>query len=133
MRRLIPISKGITVRNGDYAENELADRMDRPSLSATSSRTGTDTVSGGKTVAFACSVAHSVHIAEEFVKAGVRAEHLDGTTPQGSARCNLARLASGETELVSNCMVLTEGWDMPEVGCCILARRQPERWVCSGK
>jgi DNA repair protein RadD len=23
---------------------------------------------------------------------------------------------------VTNCMVLTEGWDMPEVGCCILAR-----------
>src|SRR5262249_46380039 len=24
--------------------------------------------------------------------------------------------------VVSNCMVLTEGWDMPQVGCCILAR-----------
>jgi hypothetical protein len=33
-----------------------------------------------------------------------------------------ARLASGETELVSNCLVLTEGWDMPDVGCCVLAR-----------
>jgi hypothetical protein len=31
-------------------------------------------------------------------------------------------LASGEIELITNCMVLTEGWDMPEVGCCILAR-----------
>jgi DNA repair protein RadD len=31
-------------------------------------------------------------------------------------------LANGETELVANCMVLTEGWDMPAVGCCILAR-----------
>jgi DNA repair protein RadD len=34
----------------------------------------------------------------------------------------LARLKSGETEVVTNCNVLTEGWDMPEVGCCILAR-----------
>jgi hypothetical protein len=32
------------------------------------------------------------------------------------------RLASGETELITNCMVLTEGWDLPEVSCCILAR-----------
>ena len=24
--------------------------------------------------------------------------------------------------MISNCMVLTEGWDMPDVGCCILAR-----------
>jgi DNA repair protein RadD len=34
----------------------------------------------------------------------------------------LARLASGETELISNCQVLGEGWDLPEVACCILAR-----------
>ncbi len=34
----------------------------------------------------------------------------------------LRRLASGETRVVANCAVLTEGWDMPAVGCCILAR-----------
>jgi DNA repair protein RadD len=75
-----------------------------------------------KTVAFACSVGHSVHICAEFIRAGVRAEHLDGGTPKDQRDAILARLASGETELVSNCMVLTEGWDMPAVGCCILAR-----------
>ena len=62
------------------------------------------------------------HIAEEFVKAGVRAEHLDGATPTKERDAILARLASGETEVVSNCMVLTEGWDMPAIGCLILAR-----------
>jgi DNA repair protein RadD len=34
----------------------------------------------------------------------------------------LARLASGDLELVSNCAVLLEGWDSPSVSCCILAR-----------
>ena len=52
----------------------------------------------------------------------MRAEHLDGNTPIAEREAILARLKSGETELVSNCMVLTEGWDMPAVGCCILAR-----------
>jgi superfamily II DNA or RNA helicase len=56
------------------------------------------------------------------MRAGVRAEHLDGETPKDERDAILARLASGETELVTNCMVLTEGWDMPEVGCAILAR-----------
>jgi superfamily II DNA or RNA helicase len=28
----------------------------------------------------------------------------------------------GKIELITNCMVLTEGWDMPEIGCCVLAR-----------
>ena len=75
-----------------------------------------------KTVAFAVNVAHSVHIRDEFIKSGVRAEHIDGSTPKPERDASLARLASGEIELVTNCMVLTEGWDMPEVGCCILAR-----------
>jgi hypothetical protein len=75
-----------------------------------------------KTVAFTVNVAHSVHLRDEFVKSGVRAEHIDGTTPKPERDATLARLAWGEIELVTNCMVLTEGWDMPEVGACILAR-----------
>ena len=66
--------------------------------------------------------AQSIHLRDEFIKSGVRAEHIDGTTPKPERDASLARLASGEIELVTNCMVLTEGWDMPEVGCCILAR-----------
>ena len=52
----------------------------------------------------------------------MRCEHIDGATPKPERDATLARLASGEIEVVTNCMVLTEGWDMPEVGCCILAR-----------
>ena len=62
------------------------------------------------------------NIKNEFVNASVRAEHLDGSTPKDERDAILARLKSGETEVVSNCQVLTEGWDMPEVGCCVLAR-----------
>ena len=64
----------------------------------------------------------SVNIRDEFIKSGVRAEHIDGSTPKPERDASLARLASGEIDLVTNCMVLTEGWDMPEVGACILAR-----------
>jgi superfamily II DNA or RNA helicase len=52
----------------------------------------------------------------------VRAEHIDGSTPKPERDAALARLASGEIELITNCQVLTEGWDMPPVSCCILAR-----------
>src|SRR5262245_39632583 len=75
-----------------------------------------------RTVAFACNVSHSIHIRDEFIRGGVRAEHLDGETPKEERDAILARLASGETEVVSNCMVLTEGFDCPDIGCIILAR-----------
>jgi superfamily II DNA or RNA helicase len=74
------------------------------------------------TIAFACSVQHSIHIRDEFIKSGARAEHIDGSTPKPERDASLARLASGEIELVSNCQVLTEGWDQPEASVCILAR-----------
>src|SRR5215470_2202089 len=75
-----------------------------------------------KTVCFAVNVSHSVHLRDEFIRSDVRAEHIDGGTPKKERDEVLKRLEAGETELVTNCMVLTEGWDMPEVGCCILAR-----------
>jgi superfamily II DNA or RNA helicase len=61
-------------------------------------------------------------IVGRVARADVRAEHLDGSTPLDDRTAILARLASGETKVVTNCMVLTEGFDCPDIGCCILAR-----------
>jgi DNA repair protein RadD len=52
----------------------------------------------------------------------VKAEHVDGSTPKPDRDAILSRLGSGETELVTNCQVLGEGWDLPAVSCIILAR-----------
>ena len=75
-----------------------------------------------RTVVFATGVQHSVHLRDEFRRSGVRAEHIDGQTPTLERDAILAGLARGDIELVTNCMVLTEGWDQPEVQCLILAR-----------
>ena len=75
-----------------------------------------------KTVVFATGVAHSVHIRDEFLRADVMAEHIDGTTPADERKEILANLSSGHIEVVTNAMVLTEGWDQPDVSCIVLAR-----------
>lgn len=77
---------------------------------------------GKRAVLFAATVKHSLDLVERFRAAGVRAEHLDGETEKDTREAILARLASGETEVVSNVGVLTEGWDCPAVEICILAR-----------
>jgi DNA repair protein RadD len=117
-----PDLKGVEVRTGDYVEVQLAECMDRSDLVG-------DIVSHWhrygercKTVCFAVNVPHSLHIRDEFLKSGVRAAHLDGSMPKPQRDAVLAQLAAGEIDVVTNCMVLTEGWDMPDVGCCILAR-----------
>jgi DNA repair protein RadD len=117
-----PDLTGVRVQAGDYVETQLADRMDRPKLVGDVVTHWHKYGERRKTVCFAVNVSHSVHIRDEFIKSGVHAEHIDGSTPKAERDASLARLALGEIELITNCMVLTEGWDMPEVGCCILAR-----------
>jgi superfamily II DNA or RNA helicase len=113
---------GVRVQAGDYIETQLADRMDRPKLVGDIVTHWHKYGERRRTVCFAVNVSHSIHIRDEFIRSGVRAEHIDGATPKPERDAVLARLASGETELVANCMVLTEGWDLPEVSCAVLAR-----------
>jgi DNA repair protein RadD len=117
-----PDLKGVKTAQGDYVISQLAGRMNTAGLVG---NIVSDWLKRGecrRTIAFGVDVAHSVHIRDEFLRAGVPAEHLDGETSLPEREAILARLACGEAKVVSNCMVLTEGWDCPPVGCCILAR-----------
>jgi DNA repair protein RadD len=114
--------RGVRVEKGDYVENQLAARVDRDDLVGDIVTHWHKYAERRRTVVFAVNVAHSMHIAAEFRKAGVSAEHVDGATPKGDRDAILGRLASGETTVVSNCMVLTEGYDLPVMGCIVLAR-----------
>jgi DNA repair protein RadD len=113
---------GIKVTSGDYQIDQLSDRMNTDILVGDIVTHWLKHAQRRRTVCFAVDVAHSAHIVEEMVKSEIRAEHLDGNTEQNDREAILARLASGETEVVSNCMVLTEGFDCPDVGCIVLAR-----------
>jgi superfamily II DNA or RNA helicase len=59
---------------------------------------------------------------DEFGRSGVAAAHVDGSTPVAERDATLAKLASGALEVVTNCNVLTEGFDLPDIGAIVLAR-----------
>src|SRR6266478_969324 len=71
---------------------------------------------------FTPTVALAYAMAETFSAAGIATEALDGTTPLATRRAMLQRLHTGETRVVANCAVLTEGFDEPSVDCIIIAR-----------
>lgn len=77
---------------------------------------------GARAVLFACTINHSMAMAQAFRDAGVPAEHLDGETPLELRQQILARIKSGATKVLCNVNVATEGWDCPELECAILAR-----------
>jgi DNA repair protein RadD len=117
-----PDLDGVKVDRGDYNETQLAERMDTQRLVGDIIEHYLRLGRPRRAVVFATGVQHSKHLCDEFRRAGVLAEHIDGTTPTDERDQILARLAAGSVDVVCNAMVLTEGWDCPEVSCLILAR-----------
>jgi len=118
-----PNLRGVEVAStGDYVISQLSARMDTDELVGDVVEHWLKHSQRRRTVIFAVDVAHSVHIVNELQKSEVKAEHLDANTPQDERDAILDRLRSGATEVVSNCMILTEGFDLPDIGCIVLAR-----------
>ena len=107
----------------DYDKEELEEASMRSDLVGSIVEEWKKRAYGHRTVAFAVGVKHSKFIVENFLKEGIPAEHLDGSVPSHERRAILKRLRDGKTLVVSNCDVLTEGWDEPIVSCAILARK----------
>lgn len=118
----IPDLTGVHVKRGDYDETELNVVMDQREAVGDIVSNWLRICPDRQTIVFASGVRHSMHIAEQFVANGVAAEHLDGSTEIDDRAAILDRVYSGETQVVTNCMVLTEGFDCPPLSACVLAR-----------
>lgn len=117
-----PDLEDVRMTAGDYNQRDLGAAMNTPRLVGGIVEHWQRLTPGRKTVVFASSVEHSQAIVASYLEAGVRAAHLDGTTPQGERQRILEDLASGAVTVVSNVAVLTEGWDCPTVEVVTLAR-----------
>jgi superfamily II DNA or RNA helicase len=118
----IPDLTGVRTRMGDYVEGDLEEVLDHREAVGDIITNWQRIAPDRKTIVFASGVRHSMHIAEQFSLAGVRAAHIDGKTPKSERDETLARLENDDLQVVSNCMVLTEGFDCPALDCCVLAR-----------
>lgn len=118
----VPDLDRVRTARGDFHSKELAAEMDRPQLVANIVDTWRENTPGHRTVIFAVGIEHSQHIRDAFRAAGVAAEHIDGKTPNDLRAGALARLRSGETTVLCNVGILTEGWDLPALEVVLLAR-----------
>ena len=60
--------------------------------------------------------------AEEFLDAGIRAAAVWGEMPREDRRRILSQFSKGEIAVLTNCNLLTEGFDEPRINCVMLAR-----------
>lgn len=74
------------------------------------------------TLAYAPSVEQARIWAEEFQAAGIRSDYVTGEDAPLERQAKLAAFARGEITVLWNVHILTEGVDIPQVSCILLAR-----------
>jgi superfamily II DNA or RNA helicase len=107
--------------HGDFQADDLAQKLEGAEALETILATYMEHGEDRKTLVFCPTVAMAHHTAEVFREAGIAAEAVDAKTDPDERRDILRRLHTGETQVVANVGVLTEGFDEPSIGCIIIA------------
>jgi len=77
---------------------------------------------GMQTVVFCVNKAHSRHVCEEFLAAGIPAEHMDSDTETDDRKDILGRVSSGETMVLCNVYIASYGLDIPSLQVAVVAQ-----------
>ncbi len=117
----IPDMKGVKTRAGDWAADEVEERMNKPKMTGDILQHWTALAADRPTVGFASGVRHSIYLRDEFAAAGIETAHIDADTEKDERDAILRDLAKGDIQVVWNCDVLTLGFDCPPVSCVVLA------------
>lgn len=118
-----PDTSGLRKRAGDYTAESLSAVFDRPQIVgdvvAHYQRYG----GGRQFVAFGVSVDHACNIAAGFQKSGVSCEVLHGKMTAPDRKRIVQAVKCGALTGIANCDIVSEGFDVPAIGCVILAGR----------
>lgn len=107
---------------GDYNEKDLYDVMSKRQITANVVETWKKHAAGKRTCVFAVNVEHSKQICSAYLEAGVRAAHVSATAPKDERERILRMFAKGDIEVITNCDIISEGFDVPAIECVQLVR-----------
>ena len=107
---------------GDYEKKALGKTMNTPKLVGDVVGNWAKIAGGLQTMVFAVDVKHSKALVEEFVRHDINAEHLDAYSDDDEREETINRFRNGDTQVICNVGLYTEGTDIPEIQCIDLAR-----------
>lgn len=113
---------GVKTRMGDFAVEQLASAMDKPTITGDAVQHFKKYALGRPGLAFCVNVDHTNHVSRQFAEAGLRSAVLTGTTPPALRDRTLAQIGAGELDILVSCDILTEGFDCPAASVAVLLR-----------
>jgi len=112
----------LKISHGDFKSNEVEEALALAGAERVAVSAWLDLASDRKTIVFTPGVASAMLFAEAFRRAGVSATYVSGNLDLDERRRRLEGFSTGEYQVVTNAMVLTEGYDEPSVDCIMVAR-----------
>lgn len=113
---------GVKVRGGDYETGAVGRALQDAHAPTVIHAKWAEHASDRRTLVFVPTVDLSQQVEHEFRQHGIRCAHVDGTTPLDERRQILRDYDAGTVQVITNCMVLTEGFDSPRTDCIVQAR-----------
>lgn len=107
--------------NGDFGIN-LIKQLDNESRNNLILKTFQENCCDRKTLIFCLNVAHCNRIAEFFCSQGIKSASIHGALPRKSREKILMDFKQGKIQVLTNCQLLTEGFDEPSIEALIIAR-----------
>ena len=114
--------KGVKTRGGDFAVSELARRINVDERNFQIVEFYRKHAEGRKGVVFCVDVEHSKSVAKCFCTCGIEAAAVYGSMPKPERSRILDDYRAGKLSVITNCQLLTEGWDVPEIQVVMTAR-----------
>ena len=111
---------GIRTRAGDYANDQAAAAMDRPTVTGDAIAHYQRLAAGQQAIAFCCNVAHAESVCTAFKAAGIAAQLLLGNTVDRDQV--VQQFGAGAVQLLITVDVVSEGFDVPAASVAILLR-----------
>jgi superfamily II DNA or RNA helicase len=112
----------VASRAGDFVLGQLAEAVDTDERNYAVLDAYRNLVPGKKTLVFAASVEHARNIATIFADAGIKAAFASGETPQAEREAIVAGFRGSRIDVLVNCGLYLEGFDVPSIEAIINAR-----------
>jgi DNA repair protein RadD len=116
-------TRGLATRGGEFVESALHQRCDDPALiTAIVDELCTLGADRAKWLVFCAGVGHAQHMAEALTASGIPTAAVHGDLPADERRAALDGLKSGRLRALTNCDVLTTGYDEPAISLIAMCR-----------
>ncbi|RPD82473.1 P-loop containing nucleoside triphosphate hydrolase protein [Lentinus tigrinus ALCF2SS1-7] len=113
----------VNSRTGDFNPTSLAHVVTTDTVNELIVRTWLDKAADRKsTLIFCVNLSHVSRVTAAFRAAGIDARYLHSHTPAAERKALVAAFKAGEYPVLVNCAVLTEGADIPNIDCVMVAR-----------